>query len=54
MKNKLKKLDHIIQKNGGPLNTKLGPDGRPYKEVNVDDVDLAKEKDFIMKMLHRK
>lgn len=54
MKQKLKKLDLLISVKGSDLATKLGPDGKPYKEINLEDIELVKEKDFIMKMLQKK
>jgi roadblock/LC7 domain-containing protein len=51
MKQKLKKLDQLISVKGADLATKLSPDGKPYKEVNLEDVELERERDFIMKML---
>jgi hypothetical protein len=54
MKKKLRKLDHMISVKGNELTSKLGPDGKPYVEVDLDDIELAKEKEFIMRMLQKK
>ena len=52
MKRKLKKLDDIIATQG-EIKTSLNPDGKPHVEDHREDDDLAKEKEFIMRVLKK-